>query len=60
MTKTITQGRYTASISKNGEGDMFVIVTRDGQCLHGIPSKHYADMKRAIKGAERMLAKASA
>lgn len=56
---TINQGRYTANISKNGEG-FLVIVTRDGDCLHGIPSRSYADAKRAETGARKMLAKAAA
>ncbi len=56
---TITQGRYTATIRSNN-GGFLVIVTRDGDCLHGIPSRSYADMKRAQTGARKMLAKAAA
>jgi len=57
--KTITQGRYTANIRRNSDS-FLVIVTRDGDCLHGIPSRSYADMKRAETGARKMLAKAAA
>lgn len=60
MTATITKGRYTASIRKNGVDDFLVIVTRDGGCLNGVPSRHYADMRRAKIGAAKMLAKAGA
>lgn len=56
---TITQGRYEANIRKNGDS-FLVIVTRDGDCLYGIPSRSYADMKRAKTGALKMLAKAAA
>lgn len=56
---TITQGRYKATIRKNADG-FLVIVTRDGDCLHGIPSRSYADAKRADTGARKMLAKVSA
>lgn len=59
MTKQITQGRYTANIRKNGDG-FLLIVTRDGDCLPGLPSRGYADAKRAETGARKMLAKASA
>ena len=59
MTTTITQGRYTANIRKKGES-FLVIVTRDGDCLHGVPSRSYADMKRAQTGARKMIAKAAA
>ena len=57
--KTIAQGRYTATINLNGENDWFVLITRDGQCLHGMPGKHYVDQKRAMTGAKRMLKKAA-
>ena len=57
--KTINQGRYTANIRKNADG-FLVLVTRDGDCLHGMPSRSYADAKRAETGARKMLAKASA
>lgn len=56
---TITQGRYEANIRKNGDS-FLVIVTRNGDCLHGIPSRSYADMKRAKVGAIKLLAKAAA
>ena len=61
MTKEIKKGRYTANIRKNGsDGSFIVIVTRDGDCLNGIPSRFYADMKRAITGANKLLVKAGA
>lgn len=60
MTKEIKKGRYTATIRKNGVDSFIVIVTRDGNCLHGIPSRFYADMKRAVTGANKLLAKAAA
>lgn len=56
MTKQITQGRYTANIRKNGAG-FLVIVTRDGDCLPGVPSRSYVDAKRAELGARKMLSK---
>ena len=59
MTKTITKGRFQANIRKNGDS-FLVIVTRDGDCLNGIPSRFYADMKRAQTGAQKMLQKAGA
>jgi hypothetical protein len=55
-TKEITQGRYKATIRSNS-GGFAVIVTRDGDCLHGVPMKFYADMKRAETGARRLIAK---
>ena len=61
MTKEIKKGRYTANIRKNGaDGSFIVIVTRDGDCLHGIPSRSYANMKRATTGANKLLVKAGA
>lgn len=57
MIKAITQGRYTANISANGT-DFMVMVTRDGDCLHGIHCRYYADMKRAETGAKRLIKKA--
>ena len=59
MTKQINQGRYTAHISRNSDS-FLVIVTRDGDCLPGLPSRSYADAKRAEAGARRLLAKAAA
>lgn len=59
MRKKITQGSTTATITKNGENDFLVIVTRGGRCLHGIPAKHYSTMKRAETGAKRLLTKAA-
>lgn len=56
---TITQGRYEATIRQNGEG-FLVLVTRNGDCLHGIPSKFYDTKVKAEKGARRMLDKAAA
>ena len=58
--KEIKKGRYTVRITKNGENDYLAILTRDGLCLLGIPSRHYCDMKRAITGANAMLKKAGA
>jgi hypothetical protein len=55
----IKQGRYTANISRNN-GGFLVIVTRDGDCLHGIPSRSYATAKAAEIGARKMIAKAAA
>lgn len=57
MTTQITEGRFTAHLH-NQDGSVLVILTRDGQCLPGIPSKFYADAKRAQTGAARMIAKA--
>jgi len=57
--KTITQGRYTANIRSN-DGSFCVLVTRDGDCLPGIGSRMYADMRKAEAGALRLLAKAAA
>jgi len=57
---TINQGRYAARIHKNGADDFLVIVTRDGDCLNGIPSRSYSTAKKADTGARKMLAKASA
>jgi len=54
--KTINQGRYTATIRTNS-GGFLVIVTRDGDCLAGMPSRSYATAKAAEKGARGMLAK---
>lgn len=54
---TITEGRYTATIRPNSDS-FLVIVTRDGDCMPGIPSRSYADMKRAQTGARKMIAKA--
>ncbi len=59
MTNQITQGRYTANIRRN-DGSFLVIVTRDGDCLHGIPSRSFVSAKSAALGARRMLAKAAA
>ena len=56
--KTLTQGNVEATITRNGQADFMVIVTRNGRCLHGIPSKHYTTLKRAEAGAKRMMAKA--
>ncbi len=55
----ITQGRFTAHISPNGDR-LLVILTRDGDCLPGIPSRFYGTPKAADKGARAMIAKASA
>jgi hypothetical protein len=38
---TITQGRYCAHIRRNS-GSFLVIVTRDGDCLPGIPLRMLA------------------
>jgi hypothetical protein len=57
--QTITQGRYTVTINPNCDG-FFALITRDGQCLHGIPGRHYADKKRAQTGAKSMFKKAGA
>jgi len=54
----IQQGRYQANIRRNGDG-FLVIVTRDGDCLPGIPSRGYANIRNAIAGAKRFLAKAA-
>lgn len=59
MRKEITKGRYTATITTNS-GGFLVIVTRDGDCLPGIPSRGYTTQVQAERGAERMLAKAAA
>jgi hypothetical protein len=59
MTTQIVQGRYVADIRPQGS-DFFVIVSREGQCLPGVPSKFFASAARADKGARRMLAKAGA
>jgi hypothetical protein len=59
MSNQITQGRYTATIRRNA-GGYLVIVTRDGDCLPGIPSRSYATAKTAETGARKMLAKAAA
>lgn len=56
---TITKGRYTANIRRNA-GGFLVIVTRDGDCLPGMPSKSYGTAKTAEAGARRMLAKVAA
>ena len=57
--QTITQGRYQANIRRNGsDGSHIVIVTRDGDCLHGIGSRFYASHARAVTGARKLLAKA--
>ena len=56
---SIISGRYEATIRPNS-GGFLVLVTRDGDCLHGIPSKHYDTKAKAEKGARRMLAKAAA
>jgi len=55
----ITQGRYAANIRPNGSG-FLVIVTRDGDCLPGLPSRGYASEKAAHIGARKMIAKAAA
>jgi hypothetical protein len=56
---SIIQGRYEATIRSNS-GSLMVIVTRDGDCLHGIPSRFYATEKAALTGARKILAKAAA
>jgi len=56
---SINQGRYTATI-RNNSGGFLVIVTRDGDCLHGVPSRFYSNEKTAATGARKMLAKAGA
>jgi hypothetical protein len=58
-TMIIRQGRYAANIRPN-TGGFLVIVTRDGDCLHGIPSRSYATQKAAERGAANMLKKAAA
>lgn len=55
----ITAGRYSATIRPNGDR-FLVIVTRDGDCLHGIPSRSYKSLKSANTGAEKLLKKAAA
>ncbi len=57
MTKTITKGTATASIRKNADDDFYVLVTRGGQCLPGIPGRHYFSLKTAERGAASMLSK---
>lgn len=57
--QTITQGRYTATIRKNSDS-FLVLITRDGACLPGVPSRSYADAKRAATSARKMLAKVAA
>ena len=53
----IKEGRYAANIY-NDSGGFYVIVTRDGDCLPGIPGRHYANEKRALTGARNLIAKA--
>jgi hypothetical protein len=60
MFKEVTQGRYVATISKNGVDDFLVILSRGGQCLPGMPSRHYSNMKRAETGAKAMFKKVGA
>jgi hypothetical protein len=57
--QTITKGRYQVTISPNGSG-FYAILTRDGQCLPGIPGRGYETQKRAETGAKAMLKKAAA
>ena len=59
MTKTITEGRFPATIRPNS-GGFLALVTRNGDCLHGIPSRQYATAKAAETGALKMLRKAAA
>lgn len=59
MAKQINQGRYTANISRNS-GGFLVIVTRDGDCLPGIPSRSYVSAKTAETVARKLLQKAAA
>jgi len=56
MIKTISKGRYVATIRTNSDG-FLVLVTRDGDCLHGLPSRSYATQIAAERGAAKMLAK---
>jgi hypothetical protein len=57
--QTITQGRYQVTISPNGDG-FYAILSRDGQCLPGIPGRGYETQKRAQTGAKAMFKKAGA
>ena len=57
--QTITQGRYQVTINPNGDG-FYALITRDGQCLHGIDGRHYETAKRAQTGAKSMFKKAGA
>lgn len=56
---TITAGRYSATIRPNGDR-FLVIVTRDGDCLHGIPSRSYKTLASASSAAEKLLKKLKA
>jgi hypothetical protein len=57
--KIITKGRYQVTIAPNGSG-FYAILSRDGQCLPGIPGRGYATEKTAENGAKAMLKKAGA
>tara|TARA_R100001086_G_scaffold180400_5_gene100193 strand:+ start:15250 stop:15426 length:177 start_codon:yes stop_codon:yes gene_type:complete len=56
MTKQIIKGNYKVNIRKNADGTFFVFLTNRGQCVPGIPGKHYTSLKRAEQGARIMLA----
>lgn len=55
----ITEGSIRVTINYNEECGYFVLASRDGQVLPGIPGKHYATEKTAIAGARRMIKKAA-
>ena len=64
MTKTITQGSYTAKITPNG-GSFYVMLVADDGSQNGrvcnYPSaRSYANAKTAERGAKAMLIKVGA
>lgn len=54
----IVTGTYSTTINKEQDGSFFVLITKEGQCLPGIKGKHFATYATAVRGANRMLAKA--
>lgn len=54
----ICTGKFTVSIREDANGGIFVLLTNGGECIPGIPGKHYAGYAGAVRGGNKMLEKA--
>lgn len=53
----MTKGAYKVTITKDGSGEFFVLMTYAGSCVPGIRGRYYATKQKAEAAAKKMLAK---
>jgi hypothetical protein len=55
--RQMTKGAYKVTITKDGTGDFFVLMTYAGSCVPGVRGRYYATKQKAEAAAKKMLAK---